>query len=66
MLDRAQLHLPGDHLPRPHGNCYWLVPGQIMAGEYPKIAAAIKTMSSLPMAYPPWVSLGMIHACGKV
>jgi hypothetical protein len=21
--------------PRPHDNCYWVVPGQLMAGEYP-------------------------------
>ncbi len=35
MFDRTLLQLPGDHLPRPHGNCYWVVPGQVMAGEYP-------------------------------
>lgn len=29
------LHAPGDAAPRPHGNCYWLVPGVLMAGEYP-------------------------------
>lgn len=22
-------------LPRPHDNCYWVVPGRLMAGEYP-------------------------------
>ena len=26
---------PGDALPRPHGNCYWLWPGRILAGEHP-------------------------------
>lgn len=26
---------PGDSLPRPHGNCYWLWPGRILAGEHP-------------------------------
>ena len=25
----------GDAEPRPHANCYWLVPGQLLAGEYP-------------------------------
>jgi hypothetical protein len=27
----------GDAVPRPHGNCYWLVPGQLLAGEYPAV-----------------------------
>lgn len=35
-LDRSLLELPGDHAPRPHGNCYWLLPGLILAGEYPR------------------------------
>ena len=35
-LDRTQLALPGDALPRPHSNCYWLLPGLILAGEYPR------------------------------
>ena len=26
---------PGDAAPRPHGNCYWLLPGQLLAGEHP-------------------------------
>jgi protein-tyrosine phosphatase len=26
---------PGDALPRPHDNCYWLLPGLVLAGEYP-------------------------------
>ena len=38
MLDRTLLQLPGDHLRRPHENCYWLIPGRIMAGEYPRTA----------------------------
>lgn len=25
----------GDALPRPHPNCYWVVPGRLLAGEYP-------------------------------
>ena len=32
---RAALHTPGDGAPRPHANCYWLVPGVLLAGEYP-------------------------------
>lgn len=26
---------PGDAKARPHGNCYWVVPGRVLAGEYP-------------------------------
>ena len=26
---------PGDAAPRPHQNCYWLVPGLLLAGEHP-------------------------------
>jgi hypothetical protein len=26
---------PGDALPRPYANCYWLVPGRLLAGEHP-------------------------------
>ena len=28
---------PGDVLPRPHGNCYWLVSARVLAGEYPGV-----------------------------
>jgi len=38
LFDRTLLQLPGDHLPRPHGNCYWLIPGRLIAGEYPRTA----------------------------
>jgi protein-tyrosine phosphatase len=27
--------MPGDCLARPHANCYWLVPGRVLAGEHP-------------------------------
>lgn len=35
-LDRIQLARPGDDRPRPHPNCYWLLPGLVLAGEYPR------------------------------
>lgn len=38
MLTRFDHHLlraAGDCLPRPHGNCYWLVRGHVLAGEHP-------------------------------
>ena len=34
-IDRLALATPGDVLPRPHDNCYWLLPGRMLAGEYP-------------------------------
>lgn len=27
--------IPGDVLSRPHDNCYWVIPGRILAGEHP-------------------------------
>jgi len=37
-IDRLALASPGDVQPRPHDNCYWLLPGRVMAGEYPGLA----------------------------
>jgi hypothetical protein len=34
-IERHLLEIPGDALPRPHANCYWLIPGQLLAGEHP-------------------------------
>ena len=34
-LDRHEFDAPGDVRARPHGNCYWLLPGRLLAGEYP-------------------------------
>ena len=34
-FDLELINSPGDALPRPHTNCYWLVPGRVLAGEYP-------------------------------
>lgn len=34
-MQRADFDTPGDALPRPHDNCYWLLPGRVLAGEYP-------------------------------
>ncbi len=47
MLDHTLLHLPGHHLPRPHDNCYWLVPGRIMAGEYPRTATESESRAKI-------------------
>ena len=36
-IDRAVLELPGDSHARPHANCYWLIPGRLLAGEHPGV-----------------------------
>lgn len=34
-IDKRLFEAPGDVLPRPHANCYWLIAGRLLAGEYP-------------------------------
>jgi protein-tyrosine phosphatase len=34
--ERSAFHEPGDVLVRPHASSYWLLPGRILAGEYPR------------------------------
>ncbi len=34
-FDATHFTAPGDAQPRPHANCYWLVPGRVLAGQYP-------------------------------
>lgn len=47
MIDRSRLALPGDAAPRPHSNCYWLLPGLILAGEYPRTLDEEKSRNKL-------------------
>jgi hypothetical protein len=35
-IERNLLDTPGDVRPRPHTNCYWLIPGVLLAGEHPR------------------------------
>ena len=37
----------GDIAPRPHGNCYWLARGRILAGEYPGAPTVPRTRARL-------------------
>ncbi len=37
-FDESSIQARGDALPRPHTNCYWLVSGRVLAGEYPGAA----------------------------
>jgi len=32
---RFPFDTPGDVIARPHANCYWLIPGRVLAGEHP-------------------------------
>ncbi len=39
-MQRDDFDTPGDALPRPHEQCYWLLPGRVLAGEHPARALA--------------------------
>ena len=48
--DGPALEAPGDAWPRPHDNCYWLLPGALLAGQHPGSADSVaqgKAMCSL-------------------
>jgi len=34
-IERRLIDVPGDVLPRPHADCYWLIEGRLLAGEHP-------------------------------
>jgi hypothetical protein len=34
-IERHVLDTPGDVVARPHANCYWVIPGRLLAGEHP-------------------------------
>jgi len=39
--------MPGDVIARPHANCYWLIPGQLLAGEHPGSIVAAEGIARL-------------------
>ena len=45
--DILSFQKPGDVLARPHPNCYWLLPGRIIAGEYPRNADEKSSLAKL-------------------
>ena len=49
MIDPGDLQAPGDARPRPHTNCYWLLPGRVLAGEHPSRMGA-EAMAALHAA----------------
>lgn len=40
MTARSEFEAPGDALPRPFADCYWLLPGRVLAGAHPGQAGA--------------------------
>ena len=40
LIHRAAFEAAGDVIARPHGNCYWLVAGRVLAGEHPGAVTA--------------------------
>ena len=39
-IERHVLDTPGDVVARPHANCYWVIPGRLLAGEHPGATVA--------------------------
>jgi len=45
-MRREDFDSPGDALPRPHANCYWLLPGRVLAGEHPGTPAGVRAIEA--------------------
>ncbi len=63
--ERLSYQQPGDALPRPHGNSYWLLPGRIIAGEYPRnydaASSRLKLRSILAAGVTRFIDLAEAH-----
>ena len=46
MIAKQDFDTPGDALPRPHENCYWLLPGRVLAGEHPGTPAGVRAIEA--------------------
>ena len=46
-IERHVFDAPGDVIARPHANCYWLIPGQLLAGEHPGAIAAADCLARI-------------------
>jgi hypothetical protein len=40
VIEHHVLDTPGDIVARPHANCYWVIPGRLLAGEHPGAVVA--------------------------
>lgn len=47
LAGRSAFDHDGNVAPRPHGNCYWLARGRVLAGEYPRTPHADSTRARL-------------------
>ena len=50
MIRKTDFDTPGDALPRPHANCYWLLPGRVLAGEHPT-RAGLATLHDIGLTH---------------
>ena len=41
-IGRDAFDAPGDVIARPHANCYWVIPGRLLAGEHPGTVAEVE------------------------
>lgn len=57
MTPRQAFDTPGDEPERPHGNCYWLLPHRVLAGEHPGYDGA----ATLPARLGALAALGVTH-----
>jgi protein-tyrosine phosphatase len=58
---RTAFETPGDALPRPHANCYWLLPGRVLAGEHPGRADATTWQAFSDCGITHFIDLTSVH-----
>jgi hypothetical protein len=46
-IERHVFDTPGDSIARPHANCYWLIPGRLLAGEHPGAIVAAEGIARI-------------------
>jgi len=46
-IGRDAFDTPGDAIARPHANCYWVIPGRLLAGEHPGAIVAAQGMARI-------------------
>jgi len=47
VFERRALDTPGDIVARPHANCYWVIPGRLLAGEHPGAIVAAEGIARI-------------------
>ena len=46
-IGRDAFDTPGAAIARPHANCYWVIPGRLLAGEHPGAIVAAQGMARI-------------------